>query len=233
MLIDGLTNVPIYDGVAAVQLHSGRDYTPEIANPVARSSTAYNVLLLGLTQFGKSTFIQGVKRYADPKCDIDYDTIGTGNTSHTETVCVHKIQTNFPIYRAFNKRDKKEITLSDLHALSHKAFLEELKRVDIYGDETTEADQCILRIIDTPGLDDTNKHDERNLARILTSVSELGPIHLVLFLVSQPVPLSGAMKTALETYRDTFSSINGLMVFVHTQVKTNYQHPDDKGIKKF
>ncbi|KAF9351617.1 hypothetical protein BGX26_010420 [Mortierella sp. AD094] len=60
-------------------------------------NVAFNVLLLGETQSGKSTFIEFVKKYADPDYTIDLCNIGGSFSSCTEDVIRSTVHTNLPI----------------------------------------------------------------------------------------------------------------------------------------
>ncbi|KAF8902330.1 hypothetical protein BGZ58_006727, partial [Dissophora ornata] len=82
----------------------GNNKSPEMQQPsVANNIPTYNILLLGQTQSGKSTFLQAIRKYADPNCQIDEETIGDGNSSHTKEVLSQLVETNFPEYRLYGK----------------------------------------------------------------------------------------------------------------------------------
>ncbi|KAI7831813.1 hypothetical protein BC939DRAFT_472902 [Gamsiella multidivaricata] len=53
------------------------------AGPIHTTPT-YNVLLLGQTQVGKSTFVQAVRKYADPNCKIDFQTTPRDPVSYAQ-----------------------------------------------------------------------------------------------------------------------------------------------------
>jgi len=63
----------------------------------------YNILLLGPSQAGKSTFLEYVKQYANPSYTIDDKRIGNGNVSHTQDPHVEVVTTDLPIYTLYEK----------------------------------------------------------------------------------------------------------------------------------
>ncbi|KAG0028729.1 hypothetical protein BGZ82_008278, partial [Podila clonocystis] len=67
----------------------------------------YNVLVLGETQSGKSTLIQYMRKYADPKTEIDTKALGTGFLSHTQEVIWTTIDTDLPEYYVTGKKGTK------------------------------------------------------------------------------------------------------------------------------
>ncbi|KAF9198893.1 hypothetical protein BGZ49_000175, partial [Haplosporangium sp. Z 27] len=220
------------------------------ANP-----TYYNIILLGQTQSGKSTFIQAVRRYADPACEIDKDTIGNGNSSCTTEVLVHTIKTNFQNYELCRTGDyqfsdlikyifkphrgpdeERKVDTGDSDGnLTPRQFKKIIKQEGLVLRKLDHSDfpTCTIRIFDTPGLEDTNGRDERNIANILSALSDSNAIHLVLIMVSRDTPLTPGLQIALENYSNIFSAMEGLMAFVHTKVKVTNQYCHDTEFANF
>ncbi|KAI7831654.1 hypothetical protein BC939DRAFT_146007 [Gamsiella multidivaricata] len=209
----------------------------------------YNILLLGQTQAGKSTFVQAVRKYADPNCKIDYQTIGNGNSSHTSEVQAYSIETQFPEYQLYDTSPHHP--LSVMQYIQDSPMERELNIVDILGSPTLKEHRkkigrvddyelrldcsslrptSVIHIFDTPGLNDTNGRDERNVAKTLSALSRSGAVHLVLILISRRVPLTPDLQDTLRTYSNIFSAMNGLIAFVHTNVDFKTQHPEDKDL---
>ncbi|KAF9947188.1 hypothetical protein BGZ70_002831, partial [Mortierella alpina] len=63
------------------------------------SIPTYNILLLGQTQSGKSSFLEAIRKYVDPEHEIDEELIGDGSKSHTKDVCAKVVETAFPKYQ--------------------------------------------------------------------------------------------------------------------------------------
>ncbi|KAI8349802.1 hypothetical protein B0O80DRAFT_141090 [Mortierella sp. GBAus27b] len=187
----------------------------------------YNILLLGPTQAGKSTFIEGAKQYADPSYVIDKHRIGNGNESCTAKVHVDEITTRFPIYKLYDlKDDSQEYDFSRIK--NEKDFRKFLDREDdllLRPEEEDDAAQIRFRFFDTPGLDDTDGNDVQNIAKILTTLSEVDELHLVLILDSHHVPLVQSQKAAFAAYFELFQRLKDLMIIVHTHVPNQNRFP--------
>lgn len=187
----------------------------------------YNILLLGPTQAGKSTFIESVKLYADPSYVVDTGRIGSGNESCTSNVHVEVVTTSLPIYRLYDlDDDNREFDTSRIK--DEKAFKKFLAREDaleLLADEEPDATKVQFRIFDTPGLDDTKGNDIQNIAKVLSALSGLNELHLVLIMDSHHVPLVQSQKAAFSTYFDLFQRLKDLMTIVHTHVPNQHRFP--------
>ncbi|KAF9203992.1 hypothetical protein BGZ49_005791 [Haplosporangium sp. Z 27] len=218
----------------------------------------FNIVLLGQTQSGKSTFIQGVRSYADPSCKIDHETIGNGNSSCTTDVRVHTIETNFPLYRLFHtgghhrlnhkqhvpnpsqnhdREEEQEVDMAEFIGnctpSQFRGKVNQTQGLNLYKDDHSGFSKHTIRIFDTPGLDDTNSHDERNVANILAALSDAGAVHLVLIMISRTAPMTPSLRIALTNYSNIFSPFGGLMAFVHTKVPVKVQYTHDAKFEDF
>ncbi|KAI8603906.1 hypothetical protein EDD21DRAFT_422513 [Dissophora ornata] len=130
---------------------------------------------------------------------------------------------------------EKEVNFSEYIGprCTAKEFKKKINREDlsVRKDEIPRYPQCFIRVLDTPGLDDTNGHDERNVAKILSSLSTAGDIHLVLIMISRYTAMLPGLQAALKTYSKFFSSMGSLIAFVHTQV--DFQTHADAKLKTF
>ncbi|KAG0203962.1 hypothetical protein BGX28_003930 [Mortierella sp. GBA30] len=209
-------------------------------------SHTYNILLLGPSQAGKSTFLEGIKRYIDPECEIDEDSMGIGHQSCTKEVREQLLETAFPVYQLFDHAAPNSVNMDtpvvqevniteifddDMNA--YKRRIDQVKRLKVHRDDSAGIPTCTIRVFDTPGLDDTNGQDERNVAKILTALSEAGSVHLVLILINRHTPLNEKLKEALQIYSDIFSAMGSLMAFVHTNFEYKIQHFKNKKMVDF
>lgn len=79
----------------------------------------YNILLLGPTQSGKSSFLESVKKYADPTYQVDDSVIGLGVSSCTQDVREELVTTTLPVYKVYNRNDNVEFDLSRFQGAFH------------------------------------------------------------------------------------------------------------------
>ncbi|KAF9295280.1 hypothetical protein BGZ88_002427 [Linnemannia elongata] len=196
----------------------------------------YNVLLIGQSQSGKSTLLEAIKQYADIRYTADLSRIGRGNIAHTSQPRVEEIVTCLPIYKIYetNGQGRQEIDME--HYWEETAFDDFralLKRKDGDGLEVIAEGSTSLsrfRIIDTPGLDDSENRDIEILGRIFSTLSRLGHLHLVVITDSHGTTLAPGYKAALQTYSTLFSTMHGLMVFAMTNIPNKRQHPADSSL---
>ncbi|KAF9437213.1 hypothetical protein BGZ76_001616 [Entomortierella beljakovae] len=212
----------------------------------------YNIILLGQTQSGKSTFLQAIRRYADPLSEVDLESIGNGNSSHTNEVTEHIIETDFPIYKLIGRMEAgrfdprnfipsgddrdRELDISDYTSLDYSQFKKKIRQVnglEVIKRDHLYAEKTKIRIFDTPGLDDTNGYDVRNVAKILSALSDAGHVNLVVITISRQVPMSKGLRDTLKDYTNIFSEFRGLITFIHTKSDLSGQHRDSPKLKSF
>ncbi|KAF9570481.1 hypothetical protein EC968_001755 [Mortierella alpina] len=199
----------------------------------------YNIILLGQTQAGKSTFLQGIKRYVNPRCAIDEEAIGNGDSSHTQEVHEVTLETRFPQYYVVNTTSMQEVDIDELRRdcteSRYKRRLDRTRDRAVRQDSTSLGVNSTIHIFDTPGLDDTNGNNERNVAKILTALLEAKAteVHLMLLVLNRYAPLTEGLRDALQTYHNIFSAMNGLWAVVHTKAKDYDRIVPDKILKSY
>ncbi|KAG9323724.1 hypothetical protein KVV02_006447 [Mortierella alpina] len=203
------------------------------------SGSVYNIILLGQTQAGKSTFLEGIKRYVNPRCVIDYAAIGNGGRSHTKDVREVRLATCFPEYSVLNTASMQAVDVEELHQqCSESRFRRRLDRTRdraVRQKDSALNFNSIIHIFDTPGLDDTNGNDERNVANIFTALleAEATELHLVLIILSRHTPMTRSLQDALRTYRDIFSAMKGLWAVVYTKTRDYDRIEPDNNLASF
>ncbi|KAF9992237.1 hypothetical protein BGZ80_008644, partial [Entomortierella chlamydospora] len=180
----------------------------------------FNVLLLGQTQSGKSTFIEAVKKYADPDYVVDYEKIGDSVNSCTKEVSKSTVLTDLPITGVLR------MTEPDPVAIKVESLLQDNSNFDNFEDTINERKnlhivrtkssnsrtQYRFNLFDTPGLNDTHGEDEAHIARIFETLTVAGNIHLVLITVGQG-PFTEGFQKAIKCYFDMFPEFQGLIAF--------------------
>jgi GTPase SAR1 family protein len=79
---------------------------PDQCRQFARAR-GYNVLILGETQAGKSTFVQATCHYADPTYTAEKELIGNGFASCTSEVMVYPVITDLPLCQVVKSGDRE------------------------------------------------------------------------------------------------------------------------------
>ncbi|KAF9171543.1 hypothetical protein BGX20_007364 [Mortierella sp. AD010] len=197
-----------------------------------------NILFLGETQSGKSTLIEGFKRYADPDYQINKNVIGDGVFSRTQNVLTSFISTSRPTYYV------TETTYIDgeerKSPVDYGLFIENMDKEDYEdainrrkgyeltkGESASGQEERKFRLIDTPGLNDTNNFDETHIGSIFKALEGMQNIHLVLITVSNGA-LSEGVKNAIRCYVNMLPDFKGIIAFVHTKIGYKHLHPGDE-----
>ncbi|KAG0004759.1 hypothetical protein BGZ79_008211 [Entomortierella chlamydospora] len=205
---------------------------------IARTSEI-NVLLLGETHSGKSTFIEFVKKYADPNHTIDLKNIGDSVTSCTNDVIRSAIHTNLPISKVVKDGQGSNPTTISLGSLIKDSpdvddFEDALnqRNIKIIQAPSSEAPQLHqFNLFDTPGLNDTrgSGRDEEHIENIYKALRKAGRIHLVLITIGKG-PFSPRFQAAIKCYFDMFPEFHGLLAFVHTHFDYKDLHPQQEEV---
>ncbi|KFH72907.1 hypothetical protein MVEG_00132 [Podila verticillata NRRL 6337] len=224
---------------AAVGNNFNNTSLPNISVPPCKRSGAnvFNILILGETQAGKSTFVQAVKQYANPSHIIEKDTIGGGNTSKTKVVHRSCVNTRYPVHEVrleASSLSGVEPTAVNVDAIldenksdweDYESELDDRKKKKLHRlNDPKEQEMHHIHLFDTPGLDDTNGEDEIHIASIIKSLKTAGSIHLVLVIVGGSAFTPG-FQSSLECYMDVFPEFQGIIAFVHTKFDYVNFHP--------
>ncbi|CAO3570341.1 unnamed protein product [Mortierella alpina] len=204
-----------------------------MSGPISSSPT-YNIVLLGPTQSGKSTFVQSIRKYVDPTCSVDrthIDCLSTPEIRHQQVL------TDFPEYRLFTQPSKqvpkREIDLDKLtrkltsknsttlySSLFRRTSIENLgAKVVCQPMAVSPGPKSTLNIVDAPALDGTRGEEVRHVANILSNLRSLGPINLVLIMVSSTAPITVYNADSFRTFADICQDMGGLIAFVHTKAR--------------
>ncbi|KAG0316983.1 hypothetical protein BGZ99_006567 [Dissophora globulifera] len=218
-------------------ISSDEDTLDEASSDHDEPVATYNIVLLGQTQAGKSNFIQGVRKYADPRCEIDHTTIGSGGESHTTEVAQYSVKTNFPEYHLYDSSlpiaSEAAKFLDSCSFQEHRRMLDRVDGVKVRKGKASSYPRASVRIFDTPGLNDTQGHDEKNVANILSALSGGEAVHLVLIVMSRHAPMTVELQAALKTYSNIFSTMGGIIAFAHTKFDFKDHRIDNPVTTKF
>ncbi|KAK1750067.1 hypothetical protein QBC47DRAFT_439160 [Echria macrotheca] len=210
------------------------------------------VVLVGCTQQGKSSLIRAIFDYAGLKNQGDNVKIGNGNSSTTKEC------TSFEV--AIDLRDH---FIKDDDGMQRDVNMDTFTTQDVSDLMEVAAEEYSrpnrkhihLRIIDTPGLDDTdnlaamNKKetktpqqgtlplrvvDEKHKMAILKTLADIGHINSVCFVIALPNPLNFSMQGLLQEYLDIFrlSNLNKKFHFLHTKVDAERLFDPDTAVRR-
>ncbi|KAG0318988.1 hypothetical protein BGZ99_005352 [Dissophora globulifera] len=199
-------------------------------------ATEFNVLVLGETQSGKTTFVEAVRKYADQSATINEGAIGTGYGSHTTHVQTTSVTTDLPDYFV-TKSMAKGIVAHQQTVVDYGEFICNQDEDDYEESLNRRRDLRMVRgpakehtlrfnFIDTPGLNSTTSEDELHVQGIFSELLEANSIHLVLITISSFGLFSQGLKDAIKCYLDMFPDFNGVIAFVHTRVDYKNLHPN-------
>ncbi|KAF9381383.1 hypothetical protein CPB97_007797 [Podila verticillata] len=197
---------------------------------MATASPTYNILFLGETQSGKSTLIESLKKYADPKYVIDKSNIGDGCFSCTSIVHHTTMRTNLPSHSVstVSSGGRGQVDYGAFLQNDQEDYEDELNESKAYLMEREESTAATVTfsLIDTPGLNDTSLADETNIALIFKALKSFSSINLVVITVANN-PFTEGLRDSLKAYVNLLSEFNGIVVFVHTKIDYAKLHPDD------
>ncbi|KAF9432070.1 hypothetical protein BGZ76_011301 [Entomortierella beljakovae] len=141
-----------------------------------------------------------------------------------------QVFTALPEYEVVNRKTGQPVKIVQYLEAPRKYVMEMNQRNDLELKSTVRqgARVCQFQIFDTPGLDDTSGTDVHHIRRTLSDIRAAREIHLVIIMVNSQVQFTQGLQDALKTYKNVFSSMGDLMVFLHSKVRNEQQTPEDK-----
>ena len=128
-----------------------------------------NILVIEPSQNGKSTFIKKLCSAASVKGQ-DEPPVGEGTFSCTRDAAVYPISISTTTYRFVDTLTNKEIEIleDEGRILQHDIWKQKRARVEPVDPEAPEVH---LRLIDTPGLDDSRGNDAENIQNVFEKLN--------------------------------------------------------------
>ncbi|KAI9242874.1 MAG: hypothetical protein BYD32DRAFT_402060 [Podila humilis] len=198
----------------------------------------YSVLLLGRTQAGKSTFVQFVKNYANPRYLINWDKIGHYVGSKTGKIEQFVVRTDLPEHEVYDDDTGAPI---DIHTLSQNfqdaddykdrvgvraTFLRQVPR----DPKAAPEKDVVIRFLDTPGINDTNFRDIEHAKTIIDEMVRIQSFNLIVVVVNSLSPIHREQKVAFDYYARVIQQLQGNhsnVVFLYTHVKYEECHQNN------
>jgi hypothetical protein len=173
--------------------------------PLFETSRFHNVLVVGQTQQGKSSFISKLRELAE--CTGRGPKIGLGGRSMTVDCDIYELSLSTTDYKLIGKQGeifmpqlpKDEVDLYEQFARDKNLTI---KAVDEF------APHVKLRLIDTPGLDDSEGRDAEHMEKVLHMLSQYGRhkdpsyqyISGIMFVTKMQTPYNAIMQRIFKYY---------------------------------
>lgn len=158
----------------------------------------FNILFLGETQSGKSTFVEHLQKYADPAYVVNRHNIGDGVFSFTRDVILTPIVTSIPFHILImvSNEGRVQIDYGDFINGDLDDYEDELDDISTYQLERQDpgTSPFTFNLIDTPGLNGTSLFDETNLATIFKALASIESVNLVVITRSNN-PFTEGLRT--------------------------------------
>ncbi|KAK6510884.1 hypothetical protein TWF506_009975 [Arthrobotrys conoides] len=210
-----------------------------------------NILLIGPSQNGKSTFINKIRQLSEYEPEEEGALEGDGSQSCTKTCKEHIMRFKRTRYKLVDIDTSQQIDVSEddenhlFHKIWKKKTAEECEIIPLENNPRT----ITLRLIDTPGLDDSQGSDDRNIAEVmmhLKRLSEAGEGHnhltAIVFVLSSTEAFSGRLQSLYQYYQRCMPSLFGGLAVVNTRFSVEewlqrynsiQKRPQKSLIKKF
>lgn len=164
-----------------------------------------NALVVGVTQSGKSTFLNTVAQH----CGVAAShAVGDGLFSCTKTCAIQKFTTyakscNIPTGKDGDSPDKILEQFFDND--SYEAVVEEHKKL-----------QFNVTLIDTPGLDDSDGNDETVITEIAQAIQQQESLSCVVLVLKKTTTFTATVREKIKYYLQLLQNYQSSVLIVHT-----------------
>ncbi|KAF3933327.1 hypothetical protein ABW19_dt0202042 [Dactylella cylindrospora] len=183
-----------------------------------------NILIIGPSQNGKSTFINKVRGLC-VETEQEAALTGDGTGSCTKVCTEYNLRFPRTKYGLVDKVTREDISISEDNELEFfsKYWRKRTSRdTEIYPLEESPS-YINLRIIDTPGLDDSDGADDNNIAQVMQHLHKMGQsggdsnyISAILFTVSTATSFSSGLQSMYKYYERCMPNLFGGVAVVNT-----------------
>ncbi|KAK1750069.1 hypothetical protein QBC47DRAFT_332421 [Echria macrotheca] len=194
---------------------------------VANPDSPIVVLVIGPSQNGKTTFINRIIRMS--RKSVDFGKEGNGSTSCTDKVGFYDVEIPTSEYIMFDRETRGHADVPDI-AVDEQRVLENnwwrkqsTSRFDIRLQDP-DAPYLRLRLIDTPGLDDSANKDFENMQDVLTTLNGLSKspnewernVNAIVLIYNSNNAFSYSFQTVIKHYHDCMPNLFGGLAVVNT-----------------
>ncbi|EPS35838.1 hypothetical protein H072_10728 [Dactylellina haptotyla CBS 200.50] len=192
------------------------------------SGDTVNILVIGPSQNGKSTFINKIREMSRPTEQKQAEE-GDGNSSCT-TKCAEYVF-DFPRtrYRLFDHKNDQYVHVAEEDEQTYFSELWRKKTSDFCEIRRIEENPRYfnLRVIDTPGLDDSNRaiagQDDRNIAEVMGHLHRMATtpglpkyITALVLILNVETPFSNHLQKIFKYYQLCMPNLFGGLAIINT-----------------
>ncbi|KAG0016159.1 hypothetical protein BGZ81_011368 [Podila clonocystis] len=198
-----------------------------------QEKSKHSVLVMGITQAGKSTLIEHIRSYAHPGYAIDESLLGDGIVSKTESTTPFFVESNFPAYEVYRNDTGEVVDLSNITNVHQKEddyqdlLLSHPDNVTMrlaLKDPKAPSELMEFQFLDTPGLNGTHGKDNEYAASIVEELIRTRSFSLIIFVISSKNPLTEERQLALEYFAYVLRGLHSRIVFLHSHVDYSELH---------
>ncbi|KAK0636073.1 hypothetical protein B0T17DRAFT_612857 [Bombardia bombarda] len=185
------------------------------------------VLIIGPSQNGKTTFINRIIRMAGN--DVPYGREGDRNTKCTKAVSFFDVDVPTSEYVLIDREKRQVFDVPDIATDEDKVLgggWWRRQRSDMYDirPRDPQAPYLRLRLIDTPGLDDSENKDFENMEDVLRTLNNLSrsseewerQISAIVLVYNSNNPFSFSFQTVIKHYHQCMPNLFGGLAVVNT-----------------
>jgi GTPase SAR1 family protein len=184
-------------------------------------SDIVTILLIGLTQAGKSTFVNWLRHLSQSQSDEALE--GNGSSSCTKKCGIWEIKILLSDYKLVDRSSGKDIQLPDKER-------DLLKEKGKWTDANSrlipwapDARLVTFRIVDTPGLDDGDQNDMNNITEVLGTMNgwlhnnDNPTVNGLIFLISSTSAFGDTFQGLFKYYQRCMPDLFGGLAMVNTK----------------
>ncbi|KAK0741549.1 hypothetical protein B0T18DRAFT_420344 [Schizothecium vesticola] len=185
------------------------------------------VLVIGPSQNGKTTFINRIIRMSGKPADLGQE--GNRASSCTTKVGFYDVEIPTSEYVMFDRETRNEVDVPDIAVHEHKVLdgnwwrKQSSSRFDIRLRDP-DAPYLKLRLIDTPGLDDSANKDFENMQDVLTTLNTLAKspdewqrnINAIVLVYNANNAFSYSFQTVIKHYHQCMPNLFGGLAVINT-----------------
>ncbi|KAG0348857.1 hypothetical protein BG005_011279 [Podila minutissima] len=196
---------------------------------LTQSGNHYNILFIGESGSGKTTFIEALKHYADPQHVLGTEG-GSSMVLPSSGFGFSQIETDLPSFCLTSTYSDEPVDLKSLsEQMDQDDYGRELKKSSGYTlyCEPSSLSKARYQLIDTPGLKYHDSAKYKTACGFLGQIKKLvARLNMIIITVSNSV-ITSEQRNELQMALAGLDAFKAQVVFVHTNVDYVKLHPGD------